>query len=51
MWQHKKLPRTMTTAVSARGYKSSLRGKNRFRVSTRNFSHRNPTEAANERAQ
>ena len=21
MWQHKKLPRTMTTAVSARGYK------------------------------
>jgi len=21
VWQHKKLPRTMTTAVSARGYK------------------------------
>jgi hypothetical protein len=28
-----------------------LRGKNRFRVPTGNSSHRNPTEAANERAQ
>ena len=46
----KKLPRAQSPRSAPAATISSLRGKNRFRIPTGNFSSRDPTEAADERA-